>query len=77
MKLRLGYLLILTALVVLNSSCVEKAKPASHQVIRVYTDYPKSFDIYSFRDFGRKEHIQVLLYHKSTEAIIKQMAKRS
>ena len=76
MKFHLGYLLILTALVLLNSSCVEKAKPASLQIIRVYTDYPKSFDVYSFRDFGRKEHIQVLLYHKSTDAIIKQINER-
>ena len=73
MKFGLGYLLVLTALIVLNSGCVEKAKPASHQVVRVYTDYPKSFDDNTFRDFGRKEHIQVLLYHKSADDIIKQI----
>lgn len=76
MKFRLVYLFVLTALVVLNSACVEKVQPASYQVVHVYTDYPKSFDIYSFRDFGRKKHIQVLLYHKSTEAIIKQVNEK-
>jgi hypothetical protein len=53
------------------SSCVEEAKPDKYQIIRLYTDLPTSFDKNSFRHFGRKEHIDVKIYYKSTSEIIK------
>ena len=76
MKIRFTYLLFLVVFSSLLSSCVEKAKPATYQVVRVYTDFPETFDKNSFRDFGRKQHIQVLLYHRTTETIIKQINEK-
>ncbi len=70
---RFGYLLLLAAFAGGLIGCVEKAKPSSHQVLRVYTDYSEKLDIHSFRAFGRKENIQIFIFHKTSEEIIQQI----
>ncbi len=54
----------------LFNSCVETAKPADHQILHLYTDFPESFNNTFFRNFGRKNRIQVFVHNHSKEEII-------
>jgi ABC-type Fe3+ transport system substrate-binding protein len=73
MRHRFSQILIFSVLVVLLSACVEKAQPAAYQYLHLYTDFPKTINNTFFRDFVRKNKIQVLIHYKSSDKIIKQI----
>lgn len=73
MRISYTYFFVFCLSLLTLTACVETAKPSKRQVIRLYTDFPKTFDKNSFRQFGRKEHIEVLLYYKTSAEIIEQI----
>lgn len=69
MKFRITLFIALNLLLVSIWSCVDKAKPSTYQTIHLYTDFSESFNSTFFRDFGRKNHIDVHVHYSTSDKI--------